>query len=368
LRLDYFIYYRLARHWRLRVAAVKALEAVGKRFLALRLDLTNTCNLRCRMCYLSTRREKPVHISRDQIDRLAAELFPATRNIYLSCGYEPLMAKNLFHCLQRVKESPIPFSTMISNGQLLDREKIFRLMELGLRELIVSMDSPDPATYNSIRGGGFSKLLANLELLEKMKRDRGTGLPELRLNVTLMRDNINQLPGLVELAARLGARYIHLRHMDYFPEAVHDFLEQTLYRMPDEANAVIARSRDLASSKGIFLDTPPPLPPLEPRTEEGFSGEGVLGHCPYPWFQVLVRLDGDLAPCSYWQGAGLGNIYRQHFREIWTEGFGPLRKTMWQGGVPEGCRQCSINGGAKDFSRLWARLDRERIAAGSASS
>ncbi len=353
LRLDYFVYYRLARHWRLRVAAVRALQAVGRRFLVLRADLTNTCNLRCRMCYLAGRRERPLHLSREQIDRLAAQIFPSARNVYLSCGFEPLMAENFFHGLERVRAFGVPFSSIVTNGQLLDREKIIRLMELALTEIIVSVDSPRAPTYDSIRGGGFSRLMTNLELLAELKQERGSRLPELRFNVTLMRDNIAELPELVKLAGRLGARCIHLRHMDYFPEATHDFFDQTLLRMPEKTNAILAAARRLAGASGIFLDAPPPLPAAGLWGSESASAGG---RCPYPWFQVVARIDGDLAPCSYWRGPGLGNVFRENFREIWSEGFGRVRREMWRGGVPEGCRQCSINGSAKDHSRLWPRL------------
>src|SRR5437762_2926486 len=86
--------YRNVRSRKAKALAFHALRGAGLRHLVVRMDTINLCNLRCKMCYYSFdyRRKK------DQMDlslftKVANEVFPSTRFLYLSCATEPLMNK-----------------------------------------------------------------------------------------------------------------------------------------------------------------------------------------------------------------------------------------------------------------------------------
>jgi len=363
MRLMYFAYYKLLKNWRMKTFAASTLQMLGARAIVLRLDITNACNLKCKMCYLSgAKRTKTVRFSPEQIERIAEQLFPKTKLIYLSCAFEPLMSKNFELALSLVKKYKVPYSVAVTNGQLLNREKIEMICRLQLSELIVSLDSPVEKTYNSIRstgekiGGGkangFNVLIKNLNNLNEYKSKNALEKPALRFNVTLMKENIEELPDLINFASEMGVNVVHARHMDYFPEAVIDFGAQTLFNHAELANAKLEEARSLAKQKGMFLDAPAPIP--SEFTEEVESDYKFA--CPYPWFQVMVRMDGTVAPCTHWTEESLGNVFEDNFEEIWKNNFGELRRNVLKGKIPGSCVSCSVNGGAKDLQKISKKM------------
>ncbi len=365
MRLMYFTYHKLLKNWRIKTFAASTLQMLGARHIVLRLDITSACNLKCKMCYLSgANQTKTVRFSPEQITRIAEQLFSKTKLIYLSCGFEPFMSKNFELALSLVRKYKVPYSVAVTNGQLLNREKIEMICRLQLSELIVSLDSPVEKTYNSIRstgkeeneeGGqkkrttGFNVLIKNLKELNEYKRKNALEKPALRFNVTLMRENIEELPDLINFASEMGVNVVHARHMDYFPEAIIDFGAQTLFNHAELANAKLEEARSLAKQKGMFLDAPAPIP--SEFTEEVESDYKFA--CPYPWFQVMVRMDGTVAPCTHWTEESLGNVFEDNFEEIWKNNFGELRRNVLKGKIPSSCVSCSINGGAKDIQKIF---------------
>lgn len=352
MRLDYFFYYKVFKSLRSKIYAASFLRLIGKRHLVVRMDMANGCNLRCPMCHYPSRMagRKITNLTKEQIDRIAKQLFMKTRNVHLSCTYEPMMSENFIYALEKVREYGIPFSSTVSNGQLLSRKIVEAICDLELKELVLSVDSPNEKTYNMIRGGGYDRLLNCLEGLNETKRRKNSPYPKLKFNSVLMKENIEQVPDLIEFASKAGAKYLQLRHLGYHEDASIDFDAQTLFNYPKLANDIIGRAKKIAGDKGIFLDAPKPI-----RENESFDSDNVDASvsCAYPWFQVLIRINGDVAPCAYWKGEHLGNVFNEDFSDIWKNGFKKLRSGVSSGKLPPNCEKCSVNGPAKYIGQ-WA--------------
>jgi len=75
----------------------------GPRFLTVRIDTTNKCNLRCQMCYLSYDQvffQKADYMSVDVFRRIAEKAFPYAEAVVLSAGFEPLLHKDFDQILR----------------------------------------------------------------------------------------------------------------------------------------------------------------------------------------------------------------------------------------------------------------------------
>src|SRR5438270_11569497 len=86
--------YRKLPSRRLKALAFHAVRGTGLRHLVIRLDTINLCNLRCKMCYYSfDYKRKKEQMDVGLFQKIAAQVFPKTRFLYLSCATEPLMNK-----------------------------------------------------------------------------------------------------------------------------------------------------------------------------------------------------------------------------------------------------------------------------------
>jgi len=97
-----------------------------------------------------------------------------------------------------------------TNAVLLDDRRREPVLEAGVRSFNISVDGPDAEVHERIRGvpGSFAKTVGNLQrLLEE--RDR-LGL-RVRMNFTVMRSNIGDLPAMMRLAQDLQVQlYLNL--------------------------------------------------------------------------------------------------------------------------------------------------------------
>jgi MoaA/NifB/PqqE/SkfB family radical SAM enzyme len=111
---------------------------------------TRRCNLACAYCNEYDHSSQPVAIEEmlRRVDRLAAL---GTTIITLSGG-EPLLHPQLDSILSRIHEHRI-IPTLITNGYLLNAERIRRLNRAGLHQLQISIDNvaPDDVSKKSLK-------------------------------------------------------------------------------------------------------------------------------------------------------------------------------------------------------------------------
>ncbi len=131
------------------------MRVFGLRHMVIRMDTINLCNLRCKMCYYSSDyMRKKDEMSEATFRKIAEEVFPRTRFLYLSCATEPLTNKNFAKLLRITGEYNVPFTSFCTNGQLLTREVVQAAIDANISEVIFSIDGATAETYEHIRRGG----------------------------------------------------------------------------------------------------------------------------------------------------------------------------------------------------------------------
>jgi MoaA/NifB/PqqE/SkfB family radical SAM enzyme len=306
------------RSRKLNAVALAVLRRMGRRYLVVRMDTTNLCNLRCRMCYYSLEHNR----KKEEMDlplfrSIASRLFPRTRFLYLSCQTEPLVNRNFAEILRVAGQYRVPFTSFCTNGQLLKKEVIEACIESKISEVIVSVDGANPETYEYIRRGGkWDKLVENLDLLASMKRQAGTSLPRMRINFTSMQRNIQELPAVVRFAAEHDVRSIQVRHLLLFIDEENSYQEQMAYT--NVFNSVAKEAGKEAKARGVDLFLPEIIPdkaPLAAKTRLTHSSRLENNpHCLLPWYQIAIRWDGDCSVCP--QHQGLGNLSHEDLAVI----------------------------------------------------
>src|SRR5207237_10074474 len=77
-----------------------------------------------------------------------------------------------------------------------------------------SVDGSTPETYLNARGiPAFERVVDNVGQMVRLERELGTASPRLSFWVTGLRDNLAELPDVIDLAARVGVREVYLQRM-----------------------------------------------------------------------------------------------------------------------------------------------------------
>jgi MoaA/NifB/PqqE/SkfB family radical SAM enzyme len=206
---------RVVRSHRVKFAGLLGLYWLRQRHLWLRFDPVMSCNLRCQMCYFSDPEFTKLNTGRfspAEIERIAESFFPWAVQLYLGCGTEPTTYKGFLDVLALGRKYKVPMLGMVSNGQLLTREHLERLVELEVDELTLSTHGVRRDTYERLmRRASFDRFIEVLDQLETIKRQRGVSRPELRLNYTVNAENLKELSDFFSVYGKYTLRTLQVR-------------------------------------------------------------------------------------------------------------------------------------------------------------
>lgn len=312
-----------------------------RRPLNIIMDLTSRCNLGCTMCYFSATDQlhfEPYDVESDErgtmslqtFATVAEELFPRARRVALACAAEPLMHPRFADVLAVAARHRVPDLWFPTNLLLLTTRTAEAIVEAGVRTVAVSVDGTDGETYERIRRGGrWDRFLSRLDLLAEVKRTHGSRQPALRFIFTWMRSNRDHLRRLPAFAAEHGACELDVRFVtptvgiDVGPELL-DGEDRGLIDAELEATAHDAVSR------GIRLSSYPSYSSTHSRSvtgkirhrlwllRAGLDRPEYWRHrwrehrhgCGYPRATLLVRPNGAVLPCPFWESDPIGLMPR----------------------------------------------------------
>ena len=277
--------------------------------------LTKACNLRCTFCisYGSIKGDRWMDFG--LYERIARQLFPRAHSLFICSGGEPLMYHRLRDALQLARQHRV-FTTMASNGTLLDRSAAQWLADdQSLHELCISFDGARKETLERIRlGANYDTILANLEYLTALKRQRGLLFPRLSLRYVVMRSNAAELPEIFKLCARYGVYLVNIKYLDVANDLEAD---ESLFYHRRLAAEVFAEARRRAKEWGIRLKLPP-LPDQDNHPHR----------CLTPWEFCQIDTDGSIRLCYRSWRQRLG-FFDDGFESIWRgENYQKIRRTL----------------------------------------
>ncbi len=191
------------------VANVVANRYLGRppRYLPiLLLFMTYRCNLRCKMCGVCEREleaEGNPELTTEEwkaVLRSAANLKTMIASI---SGGEPLLRADIYELIRYARDLGMAVH-ICSNGLLLNSENVRRLRESGVNTVSISVESPDQAIHEQLRGpGSFTRAV------EGIRRLRAEA-PEVRvgINYVITTVNFRNMAAMVPFAESLGVHQL----------------------------------------------------------------------------------------------------------------------------------------------------------------
>jgi MoaA/NifB/PqqE/SkfB family radical SAM enzyme len=303
------------------------------------MDLTERCNLKCIMCHFSAadRLSFPPHdvkLSEDGnmpvpvFERIAADLFPQSRRVALACAAEPMIHPKFREIVGIAGRYGVPELWFPTNLLALTEPTANALIDADVWTVAASVDGVTKETYEKIRvPAKFERLIANLELFNRVKKARGSKRPRLRIIFTWMRSNRGELASLPEFAERHGAAELDVRYVTE-SSGVDNSRELLSAEDPAALRAELAVAARDAVRRGLRLSSYPefeiaqelPRNPLARlsrrlwRVKAGIERVETWRHawhqrldgCAYPGRYFVIRPNGAVNPCIYWEGEPVG--------------------------------------------------------------
>jgi MoaA/NifB/PqqE/SkfB family radical SAM enzyme len=290
------------------------------------IEPTTRCNELCRQCPRTwLPREEDRDLSYEDFCRIADQ-FPALERVVLHGLGEPLLNEELPRMVRCLKARGA-YVLFNSNGVLLTRERGQALTDAGLDEYRLSMDGAARDTYFRIRGvDAFDTVLANVRAFIDRQRAQEAIAPVVSLWFTAMRENLHELPALVDLAGSMGIREIYLQRLVYFEKGLAQSEQSLFRRSTSEELALVGRCEQACRDRGMTFKAAGTSTPVESLQRD--FGERPWSGCGRPYGSTYITSGGNVLSCcfapfghgsarEYREERVLGNLFEESIVEIW---------------------------------------------------
>ncbi len=298
--------------------------------LALMAELTHRCPLQCPYCsnplqLLKAGQEQDTAFWLGVIDE-AADL--GVLQIHFSGG-EPTLRPDLGTLIARATARGL-YANLITSAVLLNEDKLRALEQAGLGHVQVSIQGAEAANADRIGNykNGHQKKLDIAALVTKLGMS-------LTINAVVHRQNLGELPAIIDLALALDADRLEIAHVQYHGWALRNRAALMPTREEFEtADAIVAQRREDLRGKMVIDYVVPDYYAQTPKTCMGGWGRQTLNIAP----------DGRVLPCHAAEtipGLAFAHAGATPLRDIWYNdaAFEKFRGTAW---MQEPCASCAF--------------------------
>jgi MoaA/NifB/PqqE/SkfB family radical SAM enzyme len=320
--------------------------------VCLYLEVTNRCNLLCTTCPRTYEElEPPADMSWDLFASIVDQVPDLARAVLHGVG-EPMLVANLPRMVRYLKDRGVHvlFNT---NGTVLGERNGRALIDAGLDELRVSLDASNRESFKAIRGRDyFGRIIRNVRAFRELQVREGYDRPQVSVWLTGLKENVEQLPAFVKLAAEIGVKEIYLQRLVFFAQSAIGKArpDQALFeRLTREEATYLQEAEDLARALGVTFSA------SGAATEPGLSLKSNSDGSPWslcrrPWSLMYFTANGRALPCCIapfsQHGYGnytLGDAERQSLGEIWNgPAYRDFRKALLSDKPPDSCANCGL--------------------------
>lgn len=255
--------------------------------LKLTVDLTNSCQLRCPLCPtgLQAHDRNATLYSLEQFKKLMEDVGDYVFFIDFYNWGEPLNNKNFDEYVQVAKQYNVSTEISSNFSLKLSDERIRRLIESGLNEIIVSMDGTTQETYEQYRRKGQIDLVQdNIRRFIKLRNELGQTFPVLTWRYLVFGFNEHEVEEAKEMSKELGVDKIM-----FFPASLD---EDRYFPVPDVDRITI-------------VDSWVPTNPEFKVYDVSETGQLISHHdkapvakrCDWHYMSAAINADGSVAPC-----------------------------------------------------------------------
>jgi MoaA/NifB/PqqE/SkfB family radical SAM enzyme len=274
------------------------------------LELTNKCNLRCKMCTFQQMQEKTGYMSKASFESYVNQLADiGLDTISLSLGGESLLHPDFTDFLKyaiqkRDQTGKIGGVLWNDNGMLFNQNIADLVVDLGVDQVNFSLDGIGQVNDRIRLGSKYSIIEKNIKYL--LKRRGNSEKPFVKLLVVDCEKTEEQT-------------------MDIYREWAHLVDEITLMPLILPDNTIDSKE---AFSKSVGTAPPPPF-------------------CEFPFMEMVISWNGKVTGCclDYKFKMALGDATKEPIKKIWKGSkFQALRKAALTNTFPVGspCWKCEF--------------------------
>jgi len=255
---------------------------------------------------------------------------------------EPLLNPDIFKMIRYCKErgAIVNFPTNLN----VPNQTIEKLVGAGPHQIKVSIDAATPETYKIVRQkNSFQKVIENIRRINAIKEERQTRYPEIRFNLALQKENIDELPHLFSLASDLNVKTIYVQDLNYF--SVEEEKENLCGIDRNYLKEMLFQSEMIAKQKNIATNLRNWDRQFDHLYNKMLPKAQFLPNtirCNFPWVSSFIDVHGNVKPCPVFvwdeKSSPLENCLEQPFKRIWNgERYRHLRYSFKQKD-----RECAI--------------------------
>jgi len=285
------------------------------------IEITASCNLRCRYCYFFNNpaveyRDLPA----DEWLRFFDDLGSLGVMDVTLAGGEPFIREDLTALLEGLVRNRMRF-TLLSNGALIDDEIAAFIARTGRCDCVqISVDGSCAAVHDTCRGrGAFNGAVRGIRTLQRHRVN-------VAVRVTIHRHNIDDLENIAHfLLEELGLPGFGTNSAGYLGTcrlnaddvmltiAERQVAMATLLRLAEKyPDRISANAGPLAEGRAWRM-----MEEARAQNAPAFPNRGRLTACGCPSSKISVRADGAIVPCNMLNHIELGRINHDSLAEIW---------------------------------------------------
>ena len=327
---------------------------LGKGFslspITLSINLTQRCNLNCRMCLqykrgnvqtdqMLLRYPKEEEMDWPVLKNLLDQAADTHCMVYLTGG-EPFLHPEIVRIARYGKEKKI-YMSIVTNGLRLSSH-VEELVEIGVDNITVSIHGPEPV-HDQIVGkpGAFRLATKGISGLIETRRHWRKTKPFVKINHVILPENIDKMPDMVTIAEQLGVDTLRFQHPIFedpgIVQAQLDMVTQALgadnlshlfdsYRDRGEyyflsvTSERINKLRETIAEIGSRGNRPQVVFSPHIRQKDLHAYYLDLKHpfynrCFRPWETVIVKPNGDVEACFHFC---IGNVKKERLLDLWN--------------------------------------------------
>lgn len=326
-------------------------------------DFTHKCNLKCKHCYSDSGVTGEKELNTKEAINVVDQLADCGVTALAFSGGEPLSRSDFFEVATHAVDRGL-YVSVATNGTLLTKENVKRLKEAKINYVEVSIDGATAETHDAFRGvkGAFEKAVQGLE--NCVEADLCACIAS-----TATKSNIDEMPGIVDLAERIGAeRFTYFNFIPTGRGKMH--YDQDLSPEEREKLMLYLLNRMSTGCKTTILTTAPQLARVALQCQGAQGREEVtmsmahmqtvrvskkavplgdfIGGCGAGRLYCSISPQGDVHPCVFFP-VNVGNLKTENFGDIWlnSELFDALRDRSNLKGACGSCKYKYICGGCR---------------------
>ena len=317
--------------------------------LVLELTTRRTSGCNCPRPLTSRQVYHDSDLNRKTLDYVLTSILPYVQILHLGGRGDPLLVEDdLIHTLDFAHDFSVPV-ILETHGLNFSERIMDAILKSSIKKIIVSVNAPDEQNHLKICGSSIVPLQTALEKFSDARKSGNHNTPEIQMQMTATRDNIELLPEIINFAYRYGASSLVIVPMSLSqdPENISAF---RYYR--DTAEEVIYRSLIESEMKGFQLGTEPPqlldaLGAVEDinlflsgQISPDPENEDFIRDCSCIWSHTFIDAEGNVLPCQG-EFPPVGNITGQSFQDIWYGNhFKAIRRNYVTGFSASECLAC----------------------------